>query len=230
MKKKFLLVVLVVFVLTKGIIFADGFSYDNYKFLTESEWEIFYGYEECGEVKIIPYKKGGGKLLQRKWWDDSYDYIEVYNQKKFTVLGEEMYYLIKQIDKKQISYECITDHFFSGVDIRAKNNTYTDYLGCWKFSFKDKFKYEIRETESDDYVFFFYIEGLQRVDAEGKRPKYFASWFLLKYKDMRTFVTDGAFENDKFRLEIYSKYLYFIPEFEFDSNILISKYKIYKKE
>jgi len=95
---------------------------------------------------------------------------------------------------------------------------------------KQTFKFEYRELPESNYYFVLYIEGLERFNASDYSRNLFNGWFLLSYEGNGVFRTDGAFEEDEYRLEVINENtLKFIPEFEFNRSELPSEYKIFRE-
>ncbi|MCF6334910.1 MAG: hypothetical protein L3J12_04150 [Spirochaetales bacterium] len=111
-------------------------------------------------------------------------------------------------------------------DIKPTNKI----LGGWSGYKRNNLKYEYRELPwDDDYVYLFYIEGLERRLEGDRQNDIFSGWFLLKYQGEGVFVTDGVYEDDSYILKIIDKEtLQFSTNFEhvkdFDNAPIVGAY------
>lgn len=209
----------------------DASSYEKYQFLEDTEWITSYGLLDEGVAKFIRIDKYE-KLLQQKWWNGSFDLYAFIDDNMIQDLNGDYKYKIEYEDNLQLMIlRCITDRSYSDVidrmgDINSDNNI----LGRWSGYTRNKYKYEYRELPwDDDYVYLFYIEGLER-RLEGERQNdIFWGYFLLKYQGQGVFVTDGVYDDDKYILKIVDdKTFQFSTDFEhvkdFDNAPIVGAY------
>ena len=207
---------------------AEDFRYDYYSYLETNEWRNSYGFNEPNEVRIVPYRPKG-KLYQQLWWNGSIEILEEIEPNIYRELSSgyrRKIYLLR--DGPYYKAECLDDDLYSTL-IRRSEGEYSDGItGKWLFSRDDEIKYEIRELENDpNYVYMLYVEGLVRQDPVDNHIRSYSGTFLLKERSLRTFETDGVFEQDAYKLFVNTREeLLLYPEFEDVNMVLPKRYQI----
>ncbi|MDA3811733.1 MAG: hypothetical protein PF518_15550, partial [Spirochaetaceae bacterium] len=139
----------------------DTFSYNDYAFLEQTEWVTAFDLFEDGEVRFLRFEKNNA-LLQQEWWNGSFDIYSIIDQNSILRLGLDFEYKIKYRDNnKRLLLDCITDgNYFDVVDRIGEINSGNNILGKWADMNGTEFKFEYRELPNDDYVYLFYIKGV----------------------------------------------------------------------
>ncbi|MDA3811729.1 MAG: hypothetical protein PF518_15530 [Spirochaetaceae bacterium] len=215
---------------------GDTFPYDDYAFLEENEWYTSYGLNGTGKVEFFRVGKYERMFQQEMEWDIYYLYAFL-DDDKILELGSNLEYKLEYRDNfNRLVLDCITDgKYFDVVDRIGEINPKNKILGQWADMNKTDLRFENRELVWDDYVYLVYIGGPETYDSTVNDNT--RGWFLLKYEGNGVFRSDGAFEDDKYRLEISThpslkvenSLLRFTPEYDHpDRNI--ETYVIYSKE
>ncbi len=210
----------------------DDFSYEKFQFLEDTEWFTSLDvWSDDGVAKFIRIDKYE-KLLQQKWYSGSFDIFADVGDNTIIHLGASAECNIEYRNNLDLMIirSSGDDLYSDAVKRMGGTNSKNNLLGRWSFLTMDEFKYEYRELPwDDDYVYLFYIEGLERRLEGDRQNDIFSGWFLLKYQGEGVFVTDGVYEDDSYILKIIDKAtLQFSTNFEhvkdFDNAPIVGAY------
>lgn len=215
----------------------EEFSYEAFAFLEETTWETNFGLlGETGTAEFVRVSSFE-KVIEQRWWDQSFDYFGVINSNTLIHLGTGLNYSIEFRDSSNLMIlHCEEDSSLSSVVYPMSGESFSHSLfRNWRRKNKEKALFEFRELPESDYDYIFYYQGIEWWDEEDRDIRHNWSWFLLKYQDFkyrstRLFNTVGVFEDDKYSLEIVNeKQLLLTPQFE-RNPALSDRFIIHAKE